>query len=336
MKHRIGILLILSLWLISCGNEEKRAKGPDAATMLKKPPYAGLTDSIGRFPNDPVLYLERALLLSQNNLHELASPDYYKSWQLTSDPGVALEYASNLLLINRVDSARNFLETISPRFPDNNDVKRRLGEIYMQTGNSEKASQQYDEILRTDPLNFEAWFDKSELALKLGDTTSAIDAMQHSFSIMPISYTGLPLVNLYIARKDPKALGICDVLIAQDSTHQQTDALFLKGVYYSETQQYAKSIKQFDSCIARDWKFTDAYIEKGIVYTQQKHYEEALKIFNMAATVSNTDSDAYYWIGRCYEAMNQKEKAIENYQRAVSLEPNFHEAKARLHILNGS
>ena len=336
MKYRVGVFIVLSVWLVSCGHTDSNRKGKDVASILKKPPYAGLTDSIGRFPDQPELYLQRALLLSQNNLHEVASPDYYKSWQLTSDPGVGLEYASNLLLMNRVDSARNFLESISRQFPEDNDVKRRLGEIYMQTGNTEKATRQYDEILETDPMNFEAWFDKAELALKMGDTTAAIEAMQKSFSVMPISYSGLPLANLYISRKDPKALEICDVLIAQDSTHRQTDALFLKGVYYSETRQYPHSIEQFDSCIARDWKMTDAYIEKGIVYVQQKQFDEALKIFNMAATVSNTDSDAYFWMGRCYEAMNQKDKAIENYQRALALEPNFYEAETRLHNLQGS
>jgi len=304
--------------------------------MLQKPPFDGLTDSIRQFPEDPALYLRRALLLSQNGLHEIAMPDYYKSWQLTSDPQVGLEYASNLLLINRVDSAKEFLETISARFPDDSDLRRRLGEIYMQTGNSEKAARQYDEILRTDPNNFEAWFDKGELSLKLGDTIAAINSLQRSFSVMPISYSGLPLANLYIAQKDPKALEICDALIAQDSTHQQTDALFLKGVYYSESRQFPQAIRHFDSCIARDWKMTDAYIEKGIVYIQQKKYDEALRIFNMTATVSNTDADAYYWIGRCYEAMSQKEKAIENYQRAVALEPGFYEASVRLKMLKAS
>ncbi|HSB94638.1 MAG TPA: tetratricopeptide repeat protein, partial [Flavitalea sp.] len=176
MKLQIGVLILLSSWLISCGDTDTHVTTKDVTSILKKPPYAGLTDSIARFPGDPALHLQRALLLSQNNQHELASPDYFKSWQLTSDPGVALEYASNLLLMNRVDSARNFLETISRQFPEDNDVKRRLGEIYMQTGSTEKATAQYDEILKTDPLNFEAWFDKAELALKMGDTLSGIEA----------------------------------------------------------------------------------------------------------------------------------------------------------------
>lgn len=324
------------LLVASCGDKADKPASRDISQLLTRPPFAGITDSIQQFPDDPKLYLQRALLLSQNNLHEVASADYFKTWQLTSDPGVGLEYASNLLLTNRVDSARQFLESISSRFPDDNDVKRRLGEIYAQTGEQARARQQYDAILATDPTNFEAWFDKGELDLKTGDTMAAIESMQRSFTVMPISYSGLPLANLYIARKDPRALQVCDVLIAQDSAKQQTDALFLKGVYYSETKQYSKSIAEFDSCIARDWKMTDAYIEKGIIYTEQKNYAEAMKLFNMAATVSNTDPDAYYWIGRCFEAQGQKDKAIENYQRAVSLEPEFREAVARIKELEGA
>src|SRR6476660_3326664 len=157
MKYWLCVLMISVSWMSSCGNRDKQPAKPDMASILSKPPFDGLTDSIRLFPKDPALYLRRALLLSQNGLHEIAMPDYYKSWELTSDPQVGLEYASNLLLMNRVDSAKQFLETISARFPEDSDLRRRLGEIYMQTGNTEQAAKQYDEILRTDPNNFEAW-----------------------------------------------------------------------------------------------------------------------------------------------------------------------------------
>lgn len=331
MKKWIAPVFIFGMMSLSCGQKkDKPAAVKDPATVLSNPPFAGLTDSIRQFPEDPKLYLSRALLLSQHNLHELATPDYLKTWQLTADPQVALEYASNLLLINQVDSAESLLERVGARFPDDNDVKRRLGEIYAQTGRQQKAMEQYNAILGTDPSNFEAWYDKGELAMKLGDTSTAIEALEKSFSAMPISYSGLVLAQLYTARKDPKALRVCDILIAQDTAGVQTEPIFQKGVFYSETKQYAKALEQFDLCIKRDWKTTDAYIEKGIIYMEQKNYAEALKILQLATTVSNTDADAYYWIGRCYEAQHLNQQAIENYQRALSLDPQFYEAAVRL------
>ena len=73
----------------------------------------------------------------------------------------------------------------------------------------------------------------------------------------------------------------------------------------------------------------DAHIEKGITYFQQQQYRDALKTFETAALVSNVNADAYYWQGRCYEAMGDSENAVANYNRAVSLDPSFREAKER-------
>jgi tetratricopeptide (TPR) repeat protein len=115
-------------------------------------------------------------------------------------------------------------------------------------------------------------------------------------------------------------------LLATDTAEQQTDPIYMKGVYYAETKQYDKAEAQFDECIRRDWKMTDAYIEKGILLFDQKKYTEALKIFNLASTVSNTNADAYFWMARSYEAIGKKNEAIRNYERAISLDRNFGEA----------
>ena len=127
-------------------------------------------------------------------------------------------------------------------------------------------------------------------------------------------------------KKNPRALQICDFLLAKDSGSLETEPLYMKGVYYAETKQYTRAIEQFDSCISRDWKMTDAYIEKGIIFFGMKQADSALKIFTMAATVSNTDPDAYFWMGRCYEAKGDKQQAAANYDRAYAIDHNFTEA----------
>jgi tetratricopeptide (TPR) repeat protein len=161
---------------------------------------------------------------------------------------------------------------------------------------------------------------------QLKDTAAAIQALEKSFSLQPINYSGLALASLYTAAKNPRALEICNQLLSTDTAAQQTDPIYMKGVYYSETKQYDKAQEQFDECIKRDWKMTDAYIEKGITLYDQNKFDEALKVFSLASTVSNTNADAYFWIARCNEATGKKQEAITNYERAISLDRNFAEA----------
>jgi tetratricopeptide (TPR) repeat protein len=313
--------------IVLTGCDSANNETPGSSTgILRKAPYAGITDSIEKFPDDAALYLQRALLLSQSNRHEMATADYKRSWELKPNDNTALEYISNLLMINRVDEAIALLKQGTNQFPANPEFGRRLSEVYAQTGKTKDALQQYNNILERDSTNFEIWYDKGMLMAQLKDTAAAIQALEKSFSLQPINYSGLALASLYTAAKNPRALEICNQLLSTDTAAQQTDPIYMKGVYYSETKQYDKAQEQFDECIKRDWKMTDAYIEKGITLYDQNKFDEALKVFSLASTVSNTNADAYFWIARCNEATGKKQEAITNYERAISLDRNFAEA----------
>lgn len=329
-RIKVGRLLVIGLFvfLASCGSAEDNAK-----KILQAAPYKGLTDSIGLFPSNVDLYTQRAMLLSQHNQHELATADYRKAWELAPDPATALRYVSNLLLVNKPLEAVNLLQECIKKYPGIPEFRRRLSEVYAQTGNHTKALEEYNLLLQQDSLNFETWYEKGDLLVKLGDTVEAIEALEQSYRLQPINYTGLALANLYASTLNPKALVLCDELLLKDTTNSLTEPLYIKGSYYSDTKQYKEALAMFEECIRRDWKFTDAYIEKGIVLFEQKEYAKALEVFNMATTVSNTNADAWYWIGRCYEATGQKDLAIDHYKKALAFDKNFTEARERIQHL---
>lgn len=316
-----GICLLL---LVGCDHHKDNSS--ISKKILQNPPYDGLTDSIKKFPDDPVLYLRRALMLSQNNRHEVATADYEKSWELKPDPSTALEYVSNLLTTDHVDEAVELLEHGIKKYPETPEFSRRLSEVYSHLGKSRQALEQYNTILEKDSTDFEIWYDKGTLLAQMKDTAGAIEALEKSFALQPINYSGLALATLYVNAKNARALEICDILLASDTSGQQTEPIFMKGVYYSELKDYKKAIQYFDECIKRDWKMTDAYIEKGIVFFDQKKSKEALEIFTLASTVSNTNADTYFWMGRSLEALGNKPEARRNYERALSLDRNFEEA----------
>ena len=321
------------LILVSCGDDNGSSAKENRSRILDSPEFAGITDSIRKNPENPGLLIQRAVRLSQKNFHEMATADFKKSWELTGDPGMGLEYVSNLLLTGKEKEAIDLLNDGIDRFPGHPDYKRRLAEVYAQSGNSRKAISIYEELLSEDPQNFEAWYNLGVLQAEIRDTASAIQSLQRSYEIIPLNHSGLSLANMLITRKDPDALRIVNEIIARDSEGLVTDALLLKGIYYSETGNKAQALEIFEECIRRDWKMSDAYIEKGIVQFEQNNYKEALETFTMAATVSNTYADAYFWMGRSHEAMNNFVDAIENYQRALSLDETFIEARNRIRKL---
>jgi len=332
MKISKCLPLFLLILATGCGLDS----GLKQERILKEPPYAGLTDSINRFPNNSELYLRRGLMLSQNNRHELATPDYKKAWEIAPSESTALEYISNLLLTEEINPAISLLKECIKKYPENHEFHRRLSEVYMEIGKPEQALAQLDSLLRKDSSNFEAWFDKGMLLARVDDTAASINALERAYALQPVDYIGINLANIYASNSNPKALAICDAMIKKDTAVSSVDPWYIKGTYYFNTRQYDLAIKLFDETIKRDWKFVEAYLDKGIILYEQKNYDEALETFTLAATVQNTYPDCYYWMGRCYEATNRKEQAIANYQRAYTLDKSFTQARDALRRLKNS
>ena len=329
---RIFFVAGLIVFCISCRN--KNANGAQEA-ILKRPPFAELTDSIEKFPGNAGLFQRRADLLARNNLHEIASADFQQSWILNPTEESGWKYASNLRILNSMPELIHLLQECIKKFPSNNIFSRELGDIYAQGGQAEQALALYDDILKKDSTDFDTWYEKGMLLNERGDTAGAIEAVRRAWTLQPVRTYALQLANMYAEEKNPAALKICDEWLAKDTLHELTDPMLIKGIYYSNTGQYAAAMIQFDSCIRRDWKTTDAYIEKGIVLFRQKKFNDALPVFKMASTVSNTNPDAWFWMGRCYDTLGKKEEALLNYERARALNRNLTEADEAIKRLSG-
>jgi len=328
------ILFCQGLLLSGCRNSSEKKEG-DTESILENPPYSAITDSIRKFPDDAALYFRRAELLSKNNIHEIAIGDYKKSWELDPEETTGLRFASDLSIAGRPQDAMKFLQNAVQHFPSSKEFKRLLGDAFMQDGKAKEALDLYQSLLKKDSADFESWYEVGLLYEQLKDTASAIGALKKAYGIQPVDTYALELAHMYAECKNAEAIKICDAIIRRDSSREWVDPFFIKGIYYSNKQQFSMAIVQFDSCVQRDWKFTDAYIEKGIALFKQRNFDRALHTFQMAATVSNTSPDAYYWIGRCYEATSKKDEAILNYERALALDRNFLEAIEAIKRLKG-
>lgn len=328
LKNVLVPLCFIGLCMMIGCNHHGNNRDGERTALLSKPPYAPLTDSLlqHKSANEAGLYFRRAELLTQNDQHELAASDYARSWNLQPDEMTGFRYASTLSIIGQTNSAVQILQDCRKKFPANTAFPGMLAELYQQTGEMKNAIGIYDAMLRTDSLDFEAWYEKGLLQEKNSDTPDAIQALRNAYAIQPLNTYGLELAHLYAETRNAAALPICDAILKKDSAHDLLDPFFIKGIYFSNTVQYKKAIVQFDSCINRDWKFTDAYLEKGIALFKQKQYQPALLSFQMTIKVSENYADGYFWIGRCYEATGLKQEAVLYYREALALDKEFTEA----------
>ena len=219
--------------------------------------------------------------------------------------------------------------------PDSAGLRYLLMDELLKDSRFKEALTQNDTLLSIDSSNAGVWYRRGAIFLQSGDTVSSITALKKAVESAPMfAEPLLQLSAVYANQLKPEALAIADRIInLAEEPRVASQARFIKGLYYSNMNDKAKAIEQFDECIKNDYTFLEAYIEKGLLLFDQQNYAEALKVFERAIQVSNTFAEAYYQAGRCQEALGDNAEAKLNYQKTLGLDKDFTAAREALEKL---
>jgi len=321
---KISLILFLTFLIWGCNNNDASSPFDE---ILSRPPFASITDSIRKEPGRDDLYFRRGVLLDSKNLPEPALADFKKAWSIARTEPYAM-VVSKMLLEKKTDSGILFLKKAIEEIPNSLFLQLSLARAYDGQGKTDDALAACNRMLQNEPGQVNALMLKSDLLLKKEDTTGAIAALEKAYSSVPSNREiSNKLAYQYAETKNNKAIRLADSLIRTDSLKFFAEPYYVKGMYYSNINDRAKAIQQFDATIKKDHRYLNAYIEKGKILFDQKKTTEALKTFELANTITPSFPDAWYWIGRCLEILGQREEAKLNYKKAYSLDKTFTEAK---------
>ena len=193
--------------------------------------------------------------------------------------------------------------------PDSMGLRFRLVNEFSKIGKLKEAVAETDSLIAKDSGNAAFWYKRGALLMNLPDTNLAIDAFKKSIALAPMFMEPkLDLASIYAAKNNALSLVIADQVIRySEDPRTQTQARFIKGLYFSNNNENKKALLEFDTCIINDYTFLDAYTEKGLILYDQKEYASALNVFEKAIVVSNTYAEAYFQAGRCELALGKNE-----------------------------
>lgn len=318
---KIFFYAVVGMVLFSCNAAEENN------AVLVQPPYNRLTDSIKRQPQDAGLYYRRGVLLYQNEELAASEKDLKKAWQLQPTEEHALSVVT-VLIKKAPDAAIQFIKQALQQLPKSIALQMGLARGYQQKGQVQQALDVCDQVLVIYPNSIDALLLKYELLKQQSNHAAALATLRKAYSYAPsdqeLAYN---LAFEYAEAKDSNVLPLTDSLIHSDTTGKQAQPYYLKGVYYANLGRSAQALSYFNQAIAHDYTFFDAYMDKGALLYDEKKYAEALQVFGLVNRISPTYAESYYWAGKCQEAMGKKEAAKLNYQRALGLDKQLHEAK---------
>ena len=164
-------------------------------------------------------------------------------------------------------------------------------------------------------------------------------ALKVADSSLPNTYSEInenPIEKAFLYARDanPKALELADSLIQFGKTEEIiAQGHYLKGIYFTNTNEASKALVQFDSTIITNFTFTDAYLEKSILLYDKKKFDLALDLLKKAAELNRYDAEIYFWMAKNYESLHNEEEAFFYYQQTLLLDKTNGAAKEALNRL---
>jgi len=154
------------------------------------------------------------------------------------------------------------LQNLIEKYPDSSLLKENLVQYYRDSGNYDLAFAETEKLIKSDSTNARFWNMKATLYFENNDTTNAIHSFEKAIQLKADPKYIISLGSLYAETKNPLALTMADVLLKTPDNKKQ--ALFIKGLYYSDTGDKEKAISFFDNCISLDYTDMFSYREKAI------------------------------------------------------------------------
>lgn len=227
------------------------------------------------------------------------------------------------------DVEKHLLDEVA-KYPDSLLLREELIQYYRDSADYDKAIAATETALQKDSLNDRLWNIKANLHFENYDTLNAIAALNRAANINPLPQYIITLGSMYAQKRDSTALQIADFLLKKNLTDNGKDAFFIKGLYYNFTGDKLKAISFFDKCLNLDYNYMFAYREKAIALYDLGRYDDAITVLDKAVTVQTKFDEGYYWLGRCLEKTGKTADAIEEYKNALTISPDYVEAKDAL------
>ena len=196
------------------------------------------------------------------------------------------------------------------------------GKKYSYEKEYDRAIEYFDESIKLDPQDANAWSNKGLALHGLGKFVEAIQCYDQAIKLDPQdanawSNKGLALNNM----------GKCNDAIKYFERSLRVDpnyalAWYNKGWALGELGKYKEAIKCHDKSIDLNPNYALAWNNKGWNLSQLKRYNEAIKYLDKAIELDSNCVFAWYNKGLALFYLREYREAIECFDRLLEIDPN--------------
>lgn len=339
MRH--VIILSLGLFLLfSCNYQkdtvlENDTKRSDSLLkIINSPELANLNKKILDSPDDASLYNERAKIYLKYRQLEDAINDAKRSLRIDSTNATYyLTEADVFFAANESRNAKEVLEKVVKKFPENTDGLLKLGELYYFVKQYENAFSKINQALKVNENLAKGYYLKGNIYKEIGDTAKAISSLETAIEQDNTNYgVFLDLGLIYAAKKSTLAFEYYDNAIKINPLN--SEALYAKAKLFQDLGQMKDAELLYNRILKNDSTHIFSLYNLGaITFGIHKEPQKAVDYFSKAIQADAKYAEAYFARGVCYQELKNNSMAVVDYKMCLKLKPNYEPAILSLNSL---
>lgn len=230
-----------------------------------------------------------------------------------NNPDARLLRDRALIGLNEADQAQPELESLVKQFPQMNEVRLVLGNLYLSKRNFAQAEDQFQHVWSSNPPDPRGFLGLQTVKLAQGKRDEALAALQDFVQKNP---------NMPAYRYD---LANVQVNAAQEAA--KTDTARSNALLQQADDNYEELLKIASNS-------PDLYVRLGLVQRQLGQHDAALASFEQAAKIDPHNTTAFLNEGLLFDSLGKKKEAADAYSKVLALQSDNAVALNNLAFLN--
>ncbi len=248
------------------------------------------------------------------------------------------DYGRAIMLASagKTSESNSLLERLLAKYPDLADVRMSLGLNYQRLEKHAQAVTEFQQVLKSDPLNAQAHFNLALSYFELRQLDDATRELQAALAIMPY-YTRAEelLATIRLQQgKYPEARRNLEHILTIDP--DEYEAHYNLGVLATLQERWDEGETHLRAALRVDPQNADAHNSLGSLFLRRGDLARARDEFAEAVRLKPRFAWAHYNLGLVLQKENKIGGAAAEYNRALADDPEFKPAREALDRLSNS
>ncbi len=204
--------------------------------------------------------------------------------------------------------------------PSTSDGLLRLGFIYYNSKEYNKALECASLIMKKDPKFAKGWYLAGKSAFEAGNHDYAVKSLQYASSLDPEMADVHNDLGIMYEKMDMIPDATEEYFREIDKHPENPDPYYNLATVYEESGSIDDAVEIIKQGLIKCENTSELHARLGFLYISLKDITSALPEFNTAISLDKSNPEAYYGLGIAYMKNGQKDEAIKIYYKLKQLD----------------